>query len=444
VHTGGIALLQGPAPPYPEILEHVRARLHLVPRYRRRLVAPPLGIGDPQWVDDPAFNLSYHVRHTGLPAPGDDAKLHALAARVLSQRLDRSKPLWELWIVEHVAGGGWALVSKTGLELVEDPQDADLMATLFDPSPEVRRIDPPHWEPGPAPTPAQLAATALNDALRPASALGRARRAVEAAAERALPSAPPRTPLNVRTGPHRRLAVVDAELDDFRIVRDAFGGTVNDVVLAVAAGALRRWLHDRATRTEGLEITAGVPVSIDGGRLAQVDCPLPVDVLDPVERLRSIAERMAHAAASAGALGADVIAASGDFAPPTILARAARVGLQTRAHALLVTNVPGPQTPVYLLGRRMERTFPVPALVPGHALAVAVLSYDGGMNFGLLADYDAVPDLDAFALGLAESLAELVDAAGSGPLYRRASKTTPTRARARAKRRRAANPRGSA
>ncbi|HEV2062219.1 MAG TPA: wax ester/triacylglycerol synthase domain-containing protein, partial [Solirubrobacteraceae bacterium] len=167
MHTGGIALLEGPAPPFPEILEHVRARLHLVPRYRRRLVVPPLGLGEAQWVDDPAFNLSYHVRHTGLPAPGDGAKLHALAARVFSQQLDRSKPLWELWIVEHLEGGGWALISKTGLELVEDPQDGDLMATLFATSPEVRPVAAPHWEPGPAPTQAQLAATAVNEALRP-------------------------------------------------------------------------------------------------------------------------------------------------------------------------------------------------------------------------------------------------------------------------------------
>jgi diacylglycerol O-acyltransferase / wax synthase len=435
VHTGGIALLEGPAPPFAEILEHVRARLHRVPRYRRRLVVPPLGLGEPQWVDDPAFNLSYHVRHTGLPAPGDGAKLHALAARVFSQQLDRSKPLWELWIVEHVEGGGWALISKTGLELVDDPQDADLMATLFDTSPEVARAPAPHWEPGPAPTPAQLAASAVNDSLRPASVLSRARRALQEAADRALPSSPPETPLNVRTGPHRRLAVVDLRLDDFRAVRDAFGGTVNDVVLAVVAGALRRWLHGRATRTETLTITAGVPVSVGEDRLVQVDVTLPVDVLDPIERLNVIAGRMQEVAASQGALGAAEIAAAGDFVPPTILARAARVGLSTRAHALLVTNVPGPQASVFMLGRRMERTFPVPALVPGHALAVAVLSYDGGMNFGLLADYDAVPDLDAFAGGVVEALAELLELAGSGRLYRRAAKTTPTQRRARAKRR---------
>jgi diacylglycerol O-acyltransferase / wax synthase len=435
MHIGALVRAQGPAPPYEDFLDSIRARLHYVPRYRQRLVYPPASTGRPLWADDTDFNLEYHVRHTALPTPGSDEQLTNLAARVFSQQLDRSKPLWELWIVEHVAGGGWALISKTGLELVEDPQDADLMATLFETSPEVRRLTAPHWEPGPAPTPAQLAASAINDALRPVSALTRARRAIEAAAERALPSPPPETPLNVRTGPHRRLAVVDVRLDDFRVVRDAFGGTVNDVVLAVVAGALRRWLHDRATRAEGLDITAGVPVSVGGDRLAQVDCPLPVDVLDPIERLRAITERMREAAESRGALGAGVIAASGDFAPPTILARAARVGLSTRAHALLVTNVPGPQTPVYMLGRRMERTFPVPALVSGHALAVAVMSYDGGMNFGLLADYDAVPDLDAFTAGLVDSLAELLDLAGSARLYRGAAKTSRTRARARAKRR---------
>jgi diacylglycerol O-acyltransferase len=439
VHTGGIALLEGPPPPYEEVLERIRARLHRVPRYRRRLATPPLGFGDPRWVDDPAFNLRYHVRHTGLPAPGDAAKLNALAARVFSQQLDRSKPLWELWIVEHLEGGGWALVSKTGLELVADAADADLMATVFDTSPDVKDPPPQHWEPGPAPTPAQLAAAAVNEALRPAGALERARRAVEAAGElvRASLSSAADSPLNVRTGPHRRMAVVDARLDDFRAVKDAFGGTVNDAVLAVVAGALRRWLHDRGQRTEGVAVTAGVPMSVTGDRLVQVECPLPIDVPDPIQRLRAIADHMRALAESRGALGAGLIGAAEDFAPPTILARAARVSLATGSSNLLVTNVPGPQATLYCCGRRLERTFPIPALPSGHALAVAVLSYDGGMDFGILGDYDAVPDLDAVALGIADALAELLGLAAA-PLARRTPKTTRTRARARAKRR--ANP----
>jgi WS/DGAT/MGAT family acyltransferase len=441
VHTGGIALLEGPAPPYADVLEHVRSRLHRVPRYRRRLAVPPFGLGDPRWVDDPAFNLAYHVRHTGLPAPGDAAKLHALAARVFSQALDRSKPLWELWIVEHLEGGGWALVSKAGLELTEDAADVDLLATLFDTAPDAPPAAGDHWEPGPAPSPAQLAAAALTDGLRPAAALTRARRIVDAAAERTGVIGPPRparpapSPLAVRTGPHRRLAVTAQRLDDFRAIRDAFGGTVNDAVLAVVAGALRRWLHERATRTEGLDVRAGVPVQVEGGRLVQVECPLPVDVLDPIERLRAITAHMEAATRSRGAVAAQVIAGAGDFAPPTILARAARLTMSSRAESLLVTNVPGPQAGLYALGRRLERTYPIPTLVDGHALAVAVMSYDGGMDFGLLADYDAVPDLDVFAAAIADALGELLALAGGGPLTRRAPRTTKTRARARAKRR---------
>ncbi len=438
MHTGGIALLEGPAPPYAEVLEHVRSRLHRVPRYRRRLAVPPLGLGEPRWVDDPSFNLAYHVRHTGLPAPGDAAKLHALAARVFSQQLDRSKPLWELWIVEHLEGGGWALVSKAGLELTEDAADVDLLATLFDTARDAPRATGDHWEPGPAPTPAQLAAAALTDALSPAVALAKARRLVDAAAERAGvggTGASATSPLAVRTGPHRRLAVTAERLDDFRAIRDAFGGTVNDVVLAVVAGALRRWLHERATRTEGLDLRAGVPVQVEGGRLVQVECPLPVDLLDPIERLRTIAAHMETATRSRGAVGAQTIASAGDFAPPTILARAARLTMSSRAESLLVTNVPGPQAGLYALGRRLERTYPIPTLVDGHALAVAVMSYDGGMDFGLLADYDAVADLDVFATAIAEALEELLALAGGGPLTRRAPRTTKTRARARAKRR---------
>ncbi|HEV2786875.1 MAG TPA: wax ester/triacylglycerol synthase domain-containing protein, partial [Solirubrobacteraceae bacterium] len=170
-HIGGIALLEGPAPPYREVLEHVRSRLHLVPRYRHRVAIPPLGLGRPRWADDPAFNLEYHVRHTGLPAPGDDAKLHTLAARVFSQRLDRTKPLWELWIVEHLEGGGWALISKAHQALVGGAAGIDLMTTLFDLSPEVRDVGADAWQPRPAPSPAQLAATAVNDAAAELGAL---------------------------------------------------------------------------------------------------------------------------------------------------------------------------------------------------------------------------------------------------------------------------------
>jgi len=466
MHIGGIAILEGPPPPYRELVEHIRGRLHLVPRYRQKLAAPPLGLGRWRWVDDPRFNLEYHVRHTGLPKPGDDAKLLALAARVFSQRLDRTKPLWELWTVENFADGRWALISKSHHALVDGISGVDLMTMLFDLAEEPRDAGRAHWEPRPEPSAAELAAAAVNGGVRrlgelplralagaargPGQALDRAREALEAVGEVAWAglNPPPDTPLNVKVGAHRRLAVVEASLADFKAIKDAFGGTVNDVVLAVVAGALRRWLHARGMRTEGVELRAGVPMSVRaddergafGNRLAQVLCPLPVHVPDPIDRLRQVSEQMRGVKDSKQALGAEVIAAAEDFAPPTILAQASRMNFSTRFYNLLVTNVPGPQVPLYVLGRRLERVFPVPFLAGDRALAVAVMSYDGGMNFGLLADYDGMADLDELAAGLEASLAELRDLAGAGPLGRRAIKPTRTRERARARRRAAAAP----
>jgi WS/DGAT/MGAT family acyltransferase len=459
MHIGGIALLEGPAPPYADLLRHIRDRLHLVPRYRQKLAAPPMGLGRWRWIDDPTFNLEYHVRHTALPKPGDQAKLHALAARVYSQRLDRTKPLWELWLVEGLDDGRWALLSKTHHAVVDGVSGVDLMTMLFDLGPEVRDVGRQTWEPRPEPSPAQLTATALNgtvrrlaelplraaaEATRPRSALDRARETIEGLGEVAWAALnpPPDTPLNVEVGPHRRFAVVQGELADFKAIKDAFGGTVNDVVLAVASGALRTWLHSRGLRTEGLELRACVPVSVRtegergafGNKLVQVLCPLPVFIPDPIDRLRFVSDRMQGVKESKQALGAEVIAGAQAFAPPTILAQATRMNFSTRFYNLLVTNVPGPQVPVYALGRRLDCVFPVPFLAGDRALAMAVMSYDGGMNFGLLADYDAMPDLDAVSEGLRASLAELLALAQGGPLSRRQVRTTRTRERARARR----------
>jgi WS/DGAT/MGAT family acyltransferase len=239
---------------------------------------------------------------------------------------------------------------------------------------------------------------------------------------------------------------VPARLDDFKLVKNAFGGTVNDVVLAVVTGALRTWLHSRGLRTEGLELRAGVPVSVRaddergtlGNKIVQVLCPLPVYISDPIDRLRFVSAEMKDVKESKQALGAEVIARAEDFAPPTILAQASRLNFATRFYNVLVTNVPGPQVPVYALGRRLEAVFPVPFLAGDRALAVAVMSYDGGMNFGLLADFDALPDLDVLTDGLEQAIAELVTLARGGPLARRKPHATRTQQRARERRRRAA------
>jgi WS/DGAT/MGAT family acyltransferase len=441
MHIGGVARFDGPPPAYPELLEHVRSRLGLVPRYRRRPATPPAALGRPRWVDDPAFNLEYHVRHAALPAPGDDVTLRRLLARVFSLRLDRTKPLWELWLVEGLTRGRFALVSKTHQALVDGVAGADLLTILFDgPAGPPDRAAVVPWVPRPAPTTAQLAADALEGAARTAlglplrvlGAVSSPRRALrtaretaaavgEVAADQVLRPAPP-SPLNVPIGPHRRVAFADAPLRDFKAVKDAFGGTVNDVVLAVTAGGIRAWMHHRGMRTAGLELLAGVPVSTRAGadrdalgdRLTPVVAPLPVGTPDPVGRLRAVTAATAGLKQSRQAVGAEVIASAQGFAPPTILAQASRLSFAARSPNLLVTNVPGPQVPLHLLGRRMRDVRPVPSLAGERALAVAVMSYDGTVSFGLLADLDAVPDLDVVAAGVRDALAELVRLARTG------------------------------
>src|SRR4051794_909060 len=430
MHIGGVIILEGPPPPFDELRDHVRSRLPLVPRYRQKLAAPPLGLGRQLWIDDPAFNLDYHLRYTALPRPGGDDELRRLVGRLFAQRLDRTKPLWELWYVEGLTGGRTALISKPHHALVDGISGVDLATVLFDLEPEPRAVeegDP--WQPRPEPTGAELAAASLRNAVRlpfraveglgrVPSELAEAREAIEGLGEVVWAglNPPPDTPLNVRIGPHRRFEVAPARLEDFKQIKDTFGGTVNDVVLAVVAGALQRWFHARGLRTEGLELRACVPVSVRtadergalGNRLTQLVAPLPIGVRDPVERLRLISEAMAGVKDSKQALGAQVIAGAQEFAPPTLLAQASRLNFSTRFFNLLVTNVPGPQVPLYVLGRKVEAVFPVPFLAGERALAIAVMSYDGGLGFGLLGDLDAMADLVIVATGIEDALAELL------------------------------------
>jgi diacylglycerol O-acyltransferase len=439
MHVGAVMILDGPAPAYEDLADHVRSRLHLVPRFRQKLAFPPLETGRPLWVDDPSFNLEYHVRDTALPAPGSEQQLRALAARVHSQALDRSKPLWEMWLVQGLEGGRFALISKTHHALVDGISGVDLATVLFDLQPTPTEIEHPEtpWRPRPTPSgldmaargvrglvglPFDAAARAVGAVARPGDALAGTREALEGLGEVVWAglNPAPETPLNVEIGPHRRFMWTRHELTDFKLVKNTLGGTVNDVVLAVVAGALQKWLRSRGVRTEGLELRGLVPVSIRardehhqlGNRLAAMRAPLPVYVEDPVARLRVVRRAMDGLKESKQAVGAEVLAGMQALAPPTILAQASRLNFSTRLFNLLVTNVPGPQFPLYVLGRRLRDLFPVAFLPKNHALAVAIMSYDGGMDFGLLADYDAMPDLERFAEMVDESLAELVDAAG--------------------------------
>jgi diacylglycerol O-acyltransferase / wax synthase len=433
MHIGAVATFEGPPPPFEELLEHVRGRLHLVPRYRQRLHVAPAA--RPLWVDDPAFNLDYHVRPTALPHPGSEEQLLALVARIMSQQLDRDKPLWELYVVEGLQDGGFALVSKTHHAMIDGVSGVDLATVLFDLSPVPAEVPHPGvaWRARKAPPEPLLAAAgavglAKNLAgvgLRAVEALARPKVAVEQVRSTAeglgelvwagLNPAPP-TPLNVEIGPHRRFAAVRCELRDLKLVKDVFGGTVNDVVLAVVAGALRRFLQTRGVRTAGLELRALVPVSVRGedehgalgNRIAAMRGPLPVYVEDPVARLRAVRQAMDGLKESKQAVGAEALTAVEAFAPPTILAQASRLNFSTRLFNLIVTNVPGPQFPLYVRGRMMREIVPVAFLPQGHALAVAIMSYDGGVRFGLLADFDAVPDLELIEEGLESAVAELV------------------------------------
>jgi diacylglycerol O-acyltransferase len=434
MHIGAVTIFEGPPPPFVEVLEHIRGRLHLVPRYRQKLAHPPLETGRPLWIDDPNFNLEYHLRHSALPSPGTEEQLWRLAARIHSQALDRSKPLWECWFVEGLEDNRFALIFKTHHALVDGVSGVDLATVLFDLTPVPRPPDPDlaPWQPRPEPTSAELLAAgvaglaktafdaagkAIGAATNPSAAVEALREAAEGIGEIVWAglNPAPETPLNVPIGPHRRYAIVRNQLEDFRYVKGVLGGTVNDVVLAVVSGALGRWLRSRGVRTEGLELRALVPVSIRsdeqrhqlGNQIVLMRGPLPVYIKDPVARLRFVKEAMDGLKESKQAVGAKVLADVQQLAPPTVLAQASRIQFSTRLFNLITTNVPGPQFPLYVLGRELLDLFPIAFLPKNHGLAIAIMSYNGGVNFGLLGDYDALPDLELISDGIQDGLAEL-------------------------------------
>src|SRR3954467_12587157 len=438
MHVGAILIFEGPPPRYVDLVEHVRSRLHLVPRFRQKLVVPPLEAGRPLWADDVNFNLTYHIRHTALPDPGGEEELKKRAGRVFPQQLARLKPLWELWLVQNLERDRFAILTKTHHAMVDGVSGVDIGTVLFDVEREAEPLAlEDDWVPQPEPGTTELVARGLADAVaapvklaeravevvrNPETTARKAVEALEGVGEivTAFADPAPDVPLNEEIGPHRRSVGARSGLATFKRIKDALGGTVNDVVLAVVTGALRDWLNGRGIRTEGLELRALVPVSIRaedehgnlGNRIAVMRGPLPVYVQDPVRRLRVVSEQMEGLKRSKQALGAEVISRFNDFAPPTLLAQASRINFSTRLFNLIVTNVPGPQIPLYVLGRELEDLFPVAFLPEDHALAIAIMSYNGRVGFGLLADYDGMTDVEVVSGGLNEALAELEAAAG--------------------------------
>ncbi|MBE2315139.1 wax ester/triacylglycerol synthase family O-acyltransferase [Solirubrobacter sp. CPCC 204708] len=435
MHVGSVLVFEGPAPDYEAFKDRIERGLHSVPRYRQRLAFPPLGAARPVWVDDPHFNVGYHVRHTALPGAAGDEELRALAGRLFAQQLDRDKPLWEIWLVDTMGDGRFALICKTHHALVDGISGVDILSVLLDLTPDADEPPPaPPWSPRPLPSGAELLADGVIERV---TAPIRFLRGVLAAPDRAgaeagrsvaglasmlaagVAGAPP-SPLNVRIGPHRRFAWVSADLATFKAVKDALGGTINDAVLTVVTGALRCFLVRRGRDPEGVELKAMVPISVRadaergalGNRVAAMYAPLPVGLADPCSRFRYIHAAMAGLKESGQAVGAQAITRLADAAAPTVLSQAARLQSRQRWFNLTVTNVPGPQLPLFMMGRRLQAFYPKVPLVLNTALGVAIMSYDGQLFFGLLGDYDALTDLDALASDLDCAIREL--AAGAG------------------------------
>jgi diacylglycerol O-acyltransferase len=435
---GALLVCKGSPPDEADFLAHIRGRVHQLPRLRQRLLYPPLGLGTPFWVDHHEFDIHRHVRRI---APGTEAQFRELVGELLAPPLDRSKPLWELVLVEGFADDQFAIVYKTHHAMADGISAVDIGMLLFDVDPDA----PPSpeeapWAPAQTPSRPELAWRAGTGVLGTIARLGRwLRRALRdpgPARGRAadglvglwevtwnLVRAAPKVPFNTAVGPARSFCWATFELADFKHVKNALGGTVNDVSLTVAAGALRRWLLERGHPVEGLELKALVPVSIRtenehgelGNKLTAMRGPLPVGVADPVERLRTVSVAMDSLKASKQPLGAEAIWGLNDwfrdFAPPLLLGPTAAINFSTRLFNLLVTNFPGPQVPFYVLGRELTAIHPIGFLAQRHALAIAILSYNGQVSFGLLADPGTLPDAERIAVHLATSVEELREAA---------------------------------
>ncbi len=438
MHVAGIMIFEGDPPPYDEVLRNIEGRLHLVPRYRQKLAFVPLGQGRPRWVDDPHLNLRYHLRATALPSPGGEDQLRELAGRVFSQPLDRDKPLWEMWLVEGLEGPRFAILSKTHHALVDGVSGVDIASVLLDSAPEpVAPPDPGRrWLPSPMPSGSELLGSALAERAtapremartissaigRPLTVANRVRDALVglgALTWAGMRPAPP-SPYNVPIGSHRRFTWVRTELENVKSVKDQLGGTVNDVILATVAGALSKHLKRRGVDTGGLELKAMVPVSVRtdlesgtlGNRVAAMMTTLPVHCEDPITRLDLVREEMRHLKEGGQAVGAQVLTDLTGFAPSTIMSQAARLFARQRMFNLVVTNVPGPQWALYLMGHQLTDVFPMVPLARNQALGVAIMSYNGRLNFGLVGDYDEMADIDELAEDFREALEDLADAA---------------------------------
>ena len=438
MHIASCAVFEGPAPAYDDLVALFASKLPLVPRYRERVRFVPFDLGRPVWVDDPHFKLEYHIRHTALPAPGSEQDMYRLMGRLMSQELDRHRPLWEAWVVEGLEGGRWAIISKVHHCMVDGVGGVDLVSVVLDHEREPGPAVPDGWDPQPEPSRVRLVADAAwQFASSPTEQIRAAARAARAprhalrhvrdvvAGFRAYGAAlrpTPVTSLDGTIGPHRRWVVARATLDDIRAIKKAHGGTVNDVVLAAIAGGFRDLIQHRGECPDDVVLRSLVPVSVRAesargvldNRVSAIFFDVPVSIEDPVERLQAVRLQMDALKQSHEADAGEALTSLLGLVPSPLTASATRLALRLfervpqRTMNTVTTNVPGPVEPLYAAGREMLEYLPFVPLGAGVRIGVAILSYNGRIAFGVTGDYDTAPDVDIVAMGIERGIAALL------------------------------------
>jgi WS/DGAT/MGAT family acyltransferase len=440
MHIGGVAIFEpgpwkSPEERFNALVRQIELRLDLMPRYRQKVAFLPMNVDMPAWVDDEKFDINFHVRRAALPSPGGDKELSNYIERVFSRQLDRRHPLWELYYIEGLKGGRWALLTKTHHAMVDGLSALELATILMDTTDEyVPTTQKSKWRPAKDPgtlgilmqtlrerasQPAGIVRGAVNAASNPgklAAALAESAGAV-AVAVREL--TPPEGPLNGPTGPTRGYWYSRFRLDEFKEIKNAFDATINDVVLGVVSGGLRKYLELHDVDVDHLKLKALCPVSLRddarktalGNVLSTMLVPLPVDEPFPAARMRKAKANVDRVKKSKQALGADILLKLAGWSPATLHAMVARTSLKQMNYNTIVTNVPGPQWPLYCMGCQLAEAMPIAFLYDGQQLATAIFSYLGGINFGYIADKSAIPDLARLGECMEESFAELLDVA---------------------------------
>jgi WS/DGAT/MGAT family acyltransferase len=441
MHVAGLCILDPSTRPdgrlrIKDVAEVILSRLHLVPRFRQKVASVPGNVARPVWVDDAGFDVDFHLRRAALPAPGGRRELADFVQRVHSRPLDRSRPLWEIYLIEGLEDGAVAVLSRAHHAMIDGISGIDIATVMFDFSLEPQVLAPEAWRPEPEPSRLELLREALREqAVHPVESLADAARQAARTPARAAAGigaalsgvrdllgmgSPPRGPFDVRVGPNRRFAMAEAPVQRFKDVKNALGGTVNDVILAVVAGALYKLLRARREPTRNRFLRAMVPVSVRsdaekmalGNRVSMIFVDLPVGAMGAARRLSLIRKATGDLKESMMAVGAESIMNLGTWAPPTLHALAARLVSRGRWFNLVVSNVPGPQVPMYIAGARLVVFYPMMPLAENVALSVAVTSLAGTMGFGLTGDWDGLSDIGFLAQAVQESLDDLTKAAG--------------------------------